>query len=69
MRKIGLIMFAGLLAAACNDSGNNTTATDSSARKDNTTVYDTGVGSSMTDTSQKMDTAHLTKKIDTGTKK
>jgi hypothetical protein len=70
MRKIGLIMFAGLFAEACNNSANNTTTTDSSARKDNTNVYDTGVGSSMTDTSQKMDTTHLTKKMqDTGTKK
>ncbi len=70
MRKIGLIMFAGLFAAACNNSADNTTTTDSTARKDNTNVYDTGVGSSMTDTGHKMDTTPLPQKMrDTGTKK
>jgi hypothetical protein len=70
MRKVGLIMFAVFLAAACNNSANDTKTTDSTAVKDNTNVYDTGAGSSMTDTNHRMDTSPLPNKMqDTGTKK
>jgi hypothetical protein len=70
MRKIGLITFAALLTVACNNSANETTATDSTTTKDNTNVYDTGAGSSMTDTSHRPDTTPLPNKTqDTGTKK
>jgi hypothetical protein len=55
---------------ACNNSGTNTNKTDSSAVKDNTNMYDTGVGSSMTDTAQHRDTSLIPNKMqDTGTKK
>ena len=70
MKTIGLIVFAGFFAAACNNAGNSTKTTDSSAVKDNTNMYDTGVGSSMTDTSRRMDTSLLPNKMrDTGIKK
>jgi hypothetical protein len=73
MKKIVLIALAASLATACNNSGSSTSATDSSAAKDNTNVYDTGVGSSMTDTSSrnmKKDTSLLPNKMqDTGMKK
>jgi hypothetical protein len=73
MKKMILIAFAAGLAAACNNSGTSSSTTDSSAAKDNTNVYDTGVGSSMTDTSggiMKKDTSLLPNKMqDTGMKK
>ena len=70
MSKIGIMMCAAFFLTACNNSADNTTTTDSAARKDNTNVYDTGVGSSMADTSHKMDTSNLTNKMqDTGSKK
>jgi hypothetical protein len=69
MKKMGLIMCAVFFAMACNNSANNTTTTDSTSKKDNTNVYDTGAGSSMTDTSRK-DTSLLPNKMqDTGIKK
>ena len=56
--------------AACNNAGNSTKQTDSSAAKDNTNMYDTGVGSSMTDTAQHRDTSLIPNKMqDTGIKK
>jgi hypothetical protein len=56
--------------AACNNSGTGTNKTDSSAAKDNTNMYDTGVGSSMTDTAQRRDTSLIPNKIqDTSIKK
>jgi hypothetical protein len=68
MRNIGLAVFAVLLVAACNNSAGDTTSNDSTTTsKDNTNVYDTGVGSSMTDTS-KFDTLP-NKMQDTGAKK
>ena len=70
MKTIGLIVFAVFFAIACNNAGNSTKTTDSSAVKDNTNMYDTGVGSSMTDTSRRMDTSLLPNKMqDTGIKK
>jgi hypothetical protein len=70
MKKIGFIMFAALVAVACNNSANSTKTTDSTAVKDNTNMYDTGTGSSMTDTSRRMDTSRLPNKMqDTGMKK
>jgi hypothetical protein len=70
MKKIGLIVFTVFAAIACNNSANDTSATDSTAAKDNTNVYDTGVGSSMTDTSRRVDTSPLPNKMqDTGTKR
>ncbi|HET9826809.1 MAG TPA: hypothetical protein VFP87_15820 [Chitinophagaceae bacterium] len=73
MKKIVSIALAAMLAAACNNSSKNTSTTDSSATKDNTNVYDTGVGSSMTDTSNrnmKRDTSLMPNKMqDTGMKK
>jgi len=56
--------------AACNNAGTGTDKTDSSAVKDNTNMYDTGVGSSMTDTAQHRDTSLIPNKMqDTGAKK
>ena len=70
MRRTGLIIFAACFIVACNNSANETTITDSIPSKDNTNVYDTGVGSGMIDTSQRMDTSSLSNKMqDTGTKK
>lgn len=73
MKKIASIAFVAMLAAACNNSSNTGSATDSTATKDNTNVYDTGVGSSMTDTSNRnmrQDTSRLPDKMqDTGMKK
>jgi len=73
MKKIVFVALAASLAAACNNSGKGTSTTDSSATKDNTNVYDTGLGSSMTDTSSrnmKKDTSLLPNKMqDTGMKK
>jgi len=73
MKKIILIALAAALAAACNNSGTSSSTTDSTATKDNTNVYDAGVGSSMTDTSagnMKRDTSQLQNKMqDTGMKK
>lgn len=73
MKKIILIAFAAGLATACNNSGTSSSTTDSSATKDNTNMYDTGVGSSMTDTSRqnmKKDTPLLPNRMqDTGMKK
>ena len=69
MKKIGVIMLIAFFAA-CNNTGNSTNKTDSYAVKDNTNIYDTGVGSSMTDTAQGRDTALIpNKKQDTGVKK
>jgi len=68
MKKTGLIMCAAFFAIACNNPANNTSTTDSTAKKDNTNVYDTGAGSSMTDTSRRMDTSS-NKMQDTGHKK
>ena len=70
MKKIISIVLAATLAAACSNSSNSTGTTDSSATKDNTNVYDTGVGSSMTDTTMKKDTSLMPNKMqDTGMKK
>ena len=69
MRKIGIIVLVAFFAA-CNNAGNSTNQTDSSAAKDNTNMYDTGVGSSMTDTAQHRDTSLIPNKMqDTGIKK
>jgi hypothetical protein len=69
MKKIGMIMLIAFFAA-CNNAGKSTNKTDSSAVKDNTNMYDTGVGSSMTDTAQRRDTALIPNKMqDTGAKK
>ena len=69
MKRIGLCVFAALLAVACNNSGNSAKTTDSAAVKDNTNMYDTGMGSSATDTSHR-DTSLLPNKMqDTGMKK
>ena len=71
MKKIGLIVLAGLVAVACNNSATDKSTTDSSATKDKTNVYDTGAGSSVTDTSMhRSDTSLLPNKMqDTGMKK
>jgi hypothetical protein len=71
MKKIGLVVVIATILAACNNSGNSTnTTTDSSATKDNTNMYDTGVGSSITDTAQHSDTSLIPNKMqDTGIKK
>ena len=72
MKKIGFVMFAALVGVACNNSANSTKTTDSTAVKDNTNtkMYDTGMGSSMTDTSRPKDTTRLPNKMqDTGMKK
>lgn len=69
MKKLG---FAVLIAifAACNNSANDTNKTDSAAAKDNTNMYDTGTGSSMTDTAQRRDTSLMLNKMpDTSVKK
>ena len=69
MKKIGLIVVVGFFIA-CNNAGNSTYKTDSSATKDNTNMYDTGVGSSATDTAQHRDTSLIPNKMqDTGMKK
>lgn len=70
MKKIMSIVLAATLIAACHNSSNSTGTTDSSATKDNTNVYDTSVGSSMTDTTMKKDTSLMPNKMqDTGMKK
>jgi len=70
MKKIGLFVVVAAFFAACNNTGNSTNKTDSSAIKDNTNMYDTGVGSSMTDTAQHRDTSLIPNKMqDTGIKK
>lgn len=69
MKKIGFIALIAFLAA-CNNAGNGTNKTDSSAAKDNTNMYDTGVGSSATDTARRGDTSLMPNKMrDTGMKK
>ena len=69
MKKIGIVVLIAFFAA-CNNTGNSTSTTDSSATKDNTNMYDTGVGSSMTDTAQHRDTSLIPNKMqDTGMKK
>ena len=69
MKKIGIVMLIAFFAA-CNNAGNSTNKTDSSATKDNTNMYDTGVGSSATDTAQRRDTSLIPNKMqDTGMKK
>jgi hypothetical protein len=69
MRTIGIVILIAFFAA-CNNAGNSTKQTDSSAAKDNTNMYDTGVGSSMTDTAQRLDTSLIPNKMqDTGIKK
>lgn len=63
------IAFAALLAAACNNAGNTTKTADSAAIKDKTNMYDTGIGSSATDTNRH-DTSLIPNKMqDTGMKK
>lgn len=72
MKRIAFVAITALLAVACNNSANDTTTTDSAVTKDNTNVYDTGAGSSMTDTTNRMgrDTSQLQNKMqDTGMKK
>jgi hypothetical protein len=49
--------------AACNNSATETNKTDSSAVKDNTNMYDTGAGSSITDTAQHRDTSLIPNKM------
>jgi hypothetical protein len=69
MKKIGVIVAIAFFAS-CNSAGNSTNKTDSSATKDNTNMYDTGMGSSMTDTAQHRDTSLIPNKMqDTGIKK
>jgi uncharacterized lipoprotein YajG len=69
MKKIGIIAAIAFLAA-CNNAGNSTNKTDSSAVKDNTNMYDTGVGGSATDTARHSDTSFIPNKMhDTATKK
>jgi len=69
MKKLGFFMLVGLIAVSCNNAGNSTKTTDSTAAKDNTNMYDTGVGSSATDTSHPKDTSLLpNKNQDTGMK-
>jgi hypothetical protein len=69
MKELGMIMLIAFFAA-CNNAGTGTNKTDSSAVKDNTNMYDTGVGSSMTDTAQHRDTSLIPNKMqDTSTKK
>ena len=64
MKKMGLIVAIAFLAA-CNNAGNSSTKTDSAAVKDNTNMYDTGVGSSATDTAQqpRKDTSAMLNKV------
>ena len=71
MKKTVLIACVTFFMAACNDSANESSVTDSTAKKDNTNMYDTGAGSSMTDTAHRMkDTSLLPNKMqDTGVKK
>lgn len=68
MKKVGLIIAIAFFAA-CNNSGYDSTKTDSAASKDNTNMYDTGVGSSMTDTAQRRDSSVMPGKMDTSIKK
>jgi hypothetical protein len=69
MKKLGMIMLIAFFTA-CNNAGTGANKTDSSAVKDNTNMYDTGVGSSMTDTAQHRDTSLMPNKMqDTGIKK
>ena len=69
MKKIAIIAVIAFLAA-CNNAGNSTNKTDSSAVKDNTNMYDTGVGGSATDTAQHRDTSLVPNKMhDTTMKK
>ena len=71
MKKIGLIILAALVAVSCNNSAGDKRGTDSAATKDKTNVYDTGTGSSVTDTStHRRGTSLLPNKMqDTGMKK
>ena len=69
MKKLGMIMLIAFFFFFFN-SGTDTNKTDSSAVKDNTNMYDTGVGSSMTDTAQHLDTSLIPNKMqDTAIKK
>jgi len=69
MKKLGLIIAVAFFAA-CNNAGNDSAKTDSAAAKDNTNMYDTGVGSSMTDTAQRRDSSMIPNKMpDTTMKK
>jgi len=68
MKKIGIIMLIAFFTA-CNNSGYDSTKTDSAAAKDNTNMYDTGVGSSMTDTAQRRDSVIPNRMQDTSVKK
>ncbi len=69
MKKLGMIMLFAIFAA-CNNAGTGANKTDSPAVKDNTNMYDTGIGSSMTDTAQHRDTSLIPNKMqDTGIKK
>ena len=69
MKKIGFIVCAALFTVACNNVGNSTKTTDSASLKDKTNMYDTGIGSSATDTNRH-DTSLIPNKMqDTGMKK
>jgi hypothetical protein len=61
MKKIGSLIIAALLLAACNNSGTGTNTSDS------TNTYDTSSGN-MNDTTQHMDTSMMPNKMqDTST--
>ena len=68
---MGFIALMALATTACNNSASDKSTTDSAAAKDKTNVYDTGTGSSATDTStHRTDTSLLPNKMqDTGMKK
>ena len=69
MKKLGMIMLIAFFTA-CNNAGTGANKTDSSAVKDNTNMYDTGAGRSMTDTAHHRDTSLIPNKMqDTAIKK
>ncbi|HMG68229.1 MAG TPA: hypothetical protein VK588_11105 [Chitinophagaceae bacterium] len=70
MKPIVLLVAAAFFTTACNNAGNSTKTVESNATKDNTNMYDTGVGSSATDTSHRIDTSLIPNKMqDTAIKK
>jgi PBP1b-binding outer membrane lipoprotein LpoB len=63
MKKIGSLIIAAFLFAACNNSGTGTNASDT------TNTYDTSSGNNMMDTSQHMDTSMMPNKMQDTTMK
>ena len=65
MKKIGSLIIAAFLFAACNNSGTGTNTSDTTSGN----TYDTGSGNNMMDTSQHMDTSMSPNRMDTSMKK